>query len=127
MRSSAIIDITTRSGVFDNSGSVAVYGGSRDTRRTSFEYGTFNAGRAVQNFVKAPFEAPWTWAGFFLGANAGYNRGLSKTHAQFSDETGTTLGSGDATNLIKSPVLGVQAGYNWQLGMWLGCATSISR
>ena len=39
LRSSAIIDITTRSGAFDNSGSVAVYGGSRETRRSSFEYG----------------------------------------------------------------------------------------
>jgi hypothetical protein len=39
LRTSGIIDITTRSGAFDNSGSVGVYGGSRETRRTSFEYG----------------------------------------------------------------------------------------
>ena len=39
--------------------------------------------------------------------------------SQFTDDTGTPLFAGDATTTNKSPVLGVQTGYNWQLGMWL--------
>jgi outer membrane receptor protein involved in Fe transport/opacity protein-like surface antigen len=70
-------------------------------------------------YGKSSAAAPWTWAGFYLGAHAGSDRGLSKTNAQFLDETGATHSGGDATNPTKSPVLGVQAGYNWQLGTWL--------
>ena len=65
LRSSAIIDITTRSGAFDNSGSVGVYGGSRETRRTSFEYGGrtgsteyFITGSYLQNILGIENPAP---------------------------------------------------------------------
>ena len=99
------------------------YGADKPTAAPDSFAGVFNAASRAKPqdsiSVQAPFGAPWTWAGFYLGAHAGYNRGLSKTHSQFTDETGTSLFGGDATNLIKSPVLGVQAGYNWQLGMWL--------
>ena len=39
LRTSGLIDIQTRSGAFDNGGSVSLYGGSRETRTPSFEYG----------------------------------------------------------------------------------------
>ena len=39
--------------------------------------------------------------------------------SQFTDDTGTTLFAADTTTTNKSPVLGVQTGYNWQLGIWL--------
>jgi len=39
MRAAGVIDITTRSGAFDNSGTISMYGGSRETLRPSFEYG----------------------------------------------------------------------------------------
>ncbi len=39
LRTTGLIDITTRNDVFDNSGSVSFYGGSRSTIQPSFEYG----------------------------------------------------------------------------------------
>ena len=44
MRTVGLVDITTRADVFNNSGSVSYYGGSRGTFEPSFEYGgTFGA------------------------------------------------------------------------------------
>ena len=39
MRTSGLIDIQSRNGAFDNGGTVSMYGGSRETRTPSFEYG----------------------------------------------------------------------------------------
>jgi outer membrane receptor protein involved in Fe transport len=39
MRTTGLIDITTRTDIFNNSGSVSFYGGSRGTIQPSFEYG----------------------------------------------------------------------------------------
>ena len=39
MRTVGLVDITTRNDIFNNSGSVSVYGGSRGTIQPSFEYG----------------------------------------------------------------------------------------
>lgn len=39
LRSAGIIDITTKSGMFQNGGSVSIYGGSHDTIEPSFTYG----------------------------------------------------------------------------------------
>lgn len=39
LRTAGIVDITSRSGVFDNGGAVSMYGGSRGTLSPSFEYG----------------------------------------------------------------------------------------
>ncbi|MEI9961602.1 MAG: hypothetical protein WDM76_10870 [Limisphaerales bacterium] len=38
-RTAGVVDIQTKSGVFENGGSVELYGGSHDTIRPSFEYG----------------------------------------------------------------------------------------
>jgi len=44
MRTVGLIDITTRTGVFNNSGSIGTYGGSQGTIQSSLEYGgTFGA------------------------------------------------------------------------------------
>jgi opacity protein-like surface antigen len=44
MRTVGLIDITTRTDVFNNSGSIGIYGGSQGTIQPSFEYGgTFGA------------------------------------------------------------------------------------
>jgi len=44
LRTTGLLDITTRTDIFNNSGSVGVYGGSRGTITPSFEYGgTFGA------------------------------------------------------------------------------------
>ncbi|MFX6149325.1 hypothetical protein ABTF39_21055, partial [Acinetobacter baumannii] len=39
LRTAGIIDITTKSGLFDNGGQVGIYGGSFDTVQPSFNYG----------------------------------------------------------------------------------------
>ena len=39
MRTVGLVDITTRNDIFNNSGSVSLYGGSRGTFQPSFEYG----------------------------------------------------------------------------------------
>jgi outer membrane receptor protein involved in Fe transport len=39
LRTSGLIDITTRSGAFDNGGAISFYGGQRETITPSFEYG----------------------------------------------------------------------------------------
>jgi outer membrane receptor protein involved in Fe transport len=39
LRTTGLIDITTRSDIFNNSGSVSYYGGSRNTIQPSFDYG----------------------------------------------------------------------------------------
>ena len=39
MRSTGLLDITTRTDIFNNSGSISYYGGSRGTIEPSFEYG----------------------------------------------------------------------------------------
>jgi hypothetical protein len=60
MRTVGIVDMTTRTDAFNNSGSVSVYGGSRGTFEPSFEYGgtfggTCGAGKSPQPgmFTKA--------------------------------------------------------------------------
>ena len=49
LRTSGLIDIQTRSGAFNNGGSVGVYGGSRETLTPSFEYGGTEG--HTENFV----------------------------------------------------------------------------
>jgi outer membrane receptor protein involved in Fe transport len=57
LRTVGLIDITTRADVFNNSGSISLYGGSRGTITPSFEYGgTFggNCPTTQSSTVKAP-------------------------------------------------------------------------
>ncbi len=44
LRTAGIIDVTTKSGLFDNGGSVGIYGGSRGEYEPSFEYGGHSGG-----------------------------------------------------------------------------------
>ncbi|MDR3469088.1 MAG: TonB-dependent receptor, partial [Xanthobacteraceae bacterium] len=53
LRTSGVLDITTRAGAFDNSGSVSVYGGSHGTVTPSFEYGGTVGG--TQYFVSGRY------------------------------------------------------------------------
>ncbi len=39
LRTTGLLDITTRTDIFNNSGSISYYGGSRGTIEPSFEYG----------------------------------------------------------------------------------------
>ena len=60
-RTSGIIDITTKSGTALSGGSVAVYGGSRQTFTPSFEYGG-QVGQTRKYFVQPDGRSPATKA-----------------------------------------------------------------
>jgi outer membrane immunogenic protein len=65
-----------------------------------------------------------TWAGFYLGANAGYSFGTA-SFSQDATFTSTALGSnpllvGNGNNSVKGAFAGGQIGYNWQFSSaWL--------
>jgi outer membrane receptor protein involved in Fe transport len=53
LRTAGIIDITTKSGLFDNGGSISLYGGSHDTIEPSVQYGGSTG--STNYFVSADF------------------------------------------------------------------------
>lgn len=59
LRTVGLVDITTRNDIFNNSGSVSLYGGSRGTIEPSFEYGG-TAGDTCSTSVPATVKAPST-------------------------------------------------------------------
>ena len=70
---------------------------------------------------KAPVLTAWTWAGPYIGANIGYSAGKSKTDAVFSDfTTGAPLFATGSTDNLNGAIGGIQGGYNWQWGNWVG-------
>jgi iron complex outermembrane receptor protein len=72
-------------------------------------------------FYKAPIVTAWSWVGPYIGLNLGYSAGKSKTDAVFSDATlGTPLFATGSTENLSGLIGGVQAGYNWQAGNWVG-------
>ena len=63
---------------------------------------------------------PWSWAGFYLGANFGYGMGRVRTDAVFSDATGANLFLANSSDTANGVLGGAQSGVNWQLGNWVG-------
>ena len=64
--------------------------------------------------------APWTWAGAYLGLNAGYGFGKSNTDTVISDSTaGTPLVATSTSSKLDGMIFGAQAGFNWQSGPWV--------
>ena len=55
INTSGIIDIHTKSGAFNNGGSVSVYGGSNNTMDTSFSYGGSDAKKDINYFVTGSY------------------------------------------------------------------------
>ena len=71
-------------------------------------------------FKTMAVNVPWSWTGYYLGLNAGYSWGGSKTDAFFSDQTmGGLLQTTTSSFRIKGKLGGAQTGYNWQLGPWV--------
>ncbi|MPZ56919.1 MAG: outer membrane beta-barrel protein [Rhizobiales bacterium] len=86
---------------------------------------------------KEPMLAPpvFTWAGFYIGANAGYAwSGSNSVNMTGTDTGGGGLGSALAGGGIPASIGlsadgfigGIQLGYNWQFGQWVyGLETDI--
>jgi len=86
LRTTGLIDITTRNDVFNNSGTVGVYGGSRSSITPYFEYGgTFGANcpqGATPGTYKAPSSANSCYGGvqyFFFGRYLQTQMGLENS------------------------------------------------
>ena len=70
--------------------------------------------------VKGPIVGTWSWAGVYLGLNAGYGLGNSTVDTAFADAgAGTPLFATQDTPRVEGGVYGAQAGYNWVAGRWL--------
>lgn len=80
--------------------------------------------------VKAPMMpvavAPaWSWTGFYIGGNAGYSWGRSRSNVDyFNPVNGAPIvppaGSITANDFkLDGAVAGGQVGYNWQTGSWV--------
>jgi outer membrane receptor protein involved in Fe transport len=68
LRTVGLVDITTRKDVFNNSGTVSMYGGSHGTIVPSFEYGgTFGGNCAAPSTTPTSVKAPPTHADCFPG------------------------------------------------------------
>ena len=66
LRTVGLVDITTRNDIFNNSGSVSLYGGSRGTIEPSFEYGGA-AGNACGSAAPLATKAPQSTSTCFPG------------------------------------------------------------
>ena len=66
-------------------------------------------------YAKAPLVVPYSWSGFYLGANVGGSIGRSKTNVNDAP-AGATYN--ETTYLSAAGAIGgVQAGYNWQTNL----------
>jgi opacity protein-like surface antigen len=69
---------------------------------------------------KAPVATAWSWAGPYLGVNAGYAWGKSDTDTAISDAiAGTSLLATSTSGKFTGPMYGAQAGFNWQWGAFV--------
>src|SRR5260370_33991244 len=69
--------------------------------------------------LRAAIPTAWSWAGPYVGVNAGYSAGKSKTDAVFSDPTGAPLFTTGSTDNLNGVIAGFQGGYNWMASSWL--------
>jgi outer membrane immunogenic protein len=99
----------------------------------SFGFGTAFAADAPARapapiYVKAPIKPVQTWAGFYLGGNAGWVGSANNNINLTGTDTGSAgLGSMLAAGVIPGTINlgdngflgGGQLGYNWQFGSWV--------
>jgi opacity protein-like surface antigen/outer membrane receptor protein involved in Fe transport len=73
------------------------------------------------------YAGPWTWAGFYIGGNAGYGASRFNTDMLLSDGVGNPLSAASFSTRHDGALGGGQVGYNWQHGIWLaGFETDIA-
>ena len=102
LHTAGVVDITTRSGAFDNGGSVSLYGGSRGTITPSFEYG--GTVDNTQYFV----------SGRYLGTDEGIENPTASLNAihdnsdqgKFLGYASTLLGDGGRLSFISGASVG---------------------
>jgi outer membrane immunogenic protein len=80
--------------------------------------------------LKAPISeapVPYSWTGFYVGANAGYSQALDRSSMNSPVQVPVLQAGPETFNLQPGGVFGgLQAGYNWQFGKWvLGLETDI--
>jgi high affinity Mn2+ porin len=90
--------------------------------------GAENAAKKVRKAPSSSATYYYDWTGPYIGINAGYGFGKSQTDASFSDAgMGTPLFATGASSKLDGTIIGAQAGYNWQSGIWLiGIETDIA-
>ena len=94
------------------------FGGVPPVNKTGYHKAPTGFGGPI---FKAPVLTAWSWAGPYIGANIGYSAGKSKTDAVFSDfTTGAPLLATGSTDNLNGMIGGIQGGYNWQGGNWVG-------
>jgi opacity protein-like surface antigen len=70
--------------------------------------------------LAVPVVTAWTWAGPYLGVNAGYAWGKSDTDTVIGDAiTGTPLVATSTSAKFTGMTYGAQAGFNWQSGAFV--------
>jgi outer membrane receptor protein involved in Fe transport len=80
LRTVGLVDITTRNDIFNNSGSVSFYGGSRGTITPSFEYGgTFGANCPANTGASATAKPPAAASTCFGGVQYFFTGSYSQT------------------------------------------------
>jgi outer membrane immunogenic protein len=74
--------------------------------------------------VKAPLVAPYSWTGWYVGANAGY--GVGQNPGNYAFTVGPTSGNETFNAMPGGGFGGGQAGYNYQIGsIVLGAETDL--
>jgi outer membrane immunogenic protein len=69
-------------------------------------------------YTKAPImDPPYSWAGAYVGLNAGYSWG--KQSNTLTDATGATVLGNSNSDSLKGFIGGGQLGYNWQFNQWV--------
>jgi outer membrane immunogenic protein len=77
---------------------------------------------AARPYTKAPpvMVEVYNWTGFYIGGNAGYSWGRSRTDASFYNNTTNALLSSSSSSFdMDGWVAGGQLGYNWQNQRWV--------
>jgi len=88
--------------------------------KTPRGFGKAPRGDGAPMVYKAPSLAGWTWAGLYVGVNAGYSSGHSVTDTVYGDAaTGDPLFATITSSRFDGAIFGGQAGYNWLAGSWL--------
>src|SRR3974390_1938538 len=66
------------------------------------------------------YAAPFSWTGTYVGANVGGIWGTFDLNPAATDNLAGTVGLPGAVSIKDSNLIGgFQAGYNWQIGMWV--------